>query len=87
MAQPAVVNILATHARVPDSVVREAVTAIVAGADELGRRNPLFAGLGELFEPLRTQGSPALAFGGVALHPGALAAYRDAGLLFEPAAE
>jgi TRAP transporter TAXI family solute receptor len=87
MAQPAVVNILATHARVPDSVVREAVTAIVAGADELGRRNPLFAGLGELFEPLRAQGSPALAFGGVALHPGALAAYRDAGLLFEPAAE
>jgi TRAP-type uncharacterized transport system substrate-binding protein len=87
VAQPAVVNILATHARVPDSIVREAVTAIVAGADELGRRNPLFAGLGELFEPLRTQGSPALAFGGVALHPGALAAYRDAGLLLEPAAE
>ena len=57
------------------------------GADELGRRNPLFAGLGELFEPLRTQGSPALAFGGVALHPGALAAYRDAGLLAEQAAE
>jgi TRAP-type uncharacterized transport system substrate-binding protein len=87
MAQPAVVNILATHARVPDSVVREAVTAIVAGADELGRGNPLFAGLGELFEPLRTQGPPALAFGGVALHPGALAAYRDAGLLAEQAAE
>src|SRR5438309_6859704 len=39
VAQPAVVNILATHARVPDLIVREAVTAIVAGADELGRRN------------------------------------------------
>jgi hypothetical protein len=47
----------------------------------------LLAGLGELFEPLRTQGPLALAFGGVALHPGAVAAYRDAGLLFEPAAE
>jgi TRAP-type uncharacterized transport system substrate-binding protein len=87
VAQPAVVNILATHARVPEPIVRQAVTAIVAGADELGRRNPLFAGLGELFDPLRTQGSPALTFGGVALHPGALAAYCDAGLLSEPAAE
>jgi TRAP transporter TAXI family solute receptor len=87
VAQPAVVNILATHARVPEPIVRQAVTAIVTGADELGRRNPLFAGLGELFDPLRTQGSPALTFGGVALHPGAFAAYCDAGLLSEPAAE
>jgi TRAP-type uncharacterized transport system substrate-binding protein len=87
VAQPAVVNILATHARAPEPIVRETVTAIVAGSDELGRRNPLFAGLGELFEPLRTQGPSALAFGGVALHPGALAAYRDAGLLAERAAE
>jgi TRAP-type uncharacterized transport system substrate-binding protein len=87
VAQPAVVNILATHARVPEPIVREVVTAIVAGADELGRRNALFAGLGELFEPLRTQGPSAFAFGGVALHPGALAAYRDSGLLLEPAAE
>lgn len=79
--QPAVVNILATHARMPEATVREAVAAILAGAEELGRRNPLFSGLGELFEPLRTQGPAALAFGGVALHSGALAAYREAGLL------
>jgi TRAP-type uncharacterized transport system substrate-binding protein len=87
VAQPAVVNILATHARVSKSIVREAVAAIVAGADELARRNPLFAGLGKLFAPLPTQGPSALAFGGVALHPGALAAYCDAGLLLAPAAE
>jgi TRAP-type uncharacterized transport system substrate-binding protein len=86
VAQPAVVNILATHARVPEPIVREAVTAIVAGADELGRRNSLFAGLGKLFAPLPTQGPSALAFGGVVLHPGALAAYRDVGLLAERAA-
>jgi hypothetical protein len=49
--------------------------------DEIGRANPLFAGLQELFEPLRSQGPAALEFGGVALHPGALAAYRDVGLL------
>jgi hypothetical protein len=32
------------------------------------------------------QGPSALAFGGVALHPGALAAYREVGLLAERAA-
>src|SRR5690242_7650203 len=45
VAQPAVVNILATHARVPEPLVRDAVAAIVAGATELGRLNPLFSGL------------------------------------------
>src|SRR5262245_869789 len=86
VAQPAGVNILATHARVSESIVREAVTAIVAGTDELARHNPLFAGLGKLFAPLPMQGPSALAFGGVALHPGALAAYRDVGLLADHAA-
>jgi TRAP-type uncharacterized transport system substrate-binding protein len=85
VAQPAVVNVLATHARVSESIVREAVTAIVAGADELARQNPLFAGLGKLFAPLPMQGPSALAFGGVALHPGALAAYRAVGLLADHA--
>jgi hypothetical protein len=81
VAQPAVVNILATHARVPDDIVRAAVAAIIANADELGRINPLFNGLGDLFAPLKTDGAKALEFGGVALHPGAVQAYREAGLL------
>jgi TRAP transporter TAXI family solute receptor len=81
VAQPAVVNILATHARTPDDTVHDAVSAIVANAAELGRINPLFNGLGELFEPLKTDGAKALEFGGVALHPGAARAYREAGLL------
>jgi len=81
VAQPAVVNILATHARVAEATVAEAVGAILAGAAELGRLNPLFAGLADLFEPLRHEGPPALEFGGVALHSGALRAYREAGLL------
>jgi TRAP transporter TAXI family solute receptor len=81
VAQPAVVNILATHARQPEPLVHDAVAAIVAGAAELGRLNPLFAGLADLFQPLRTEGAKALEFGGVALHPGALRAYREAGLL------
>jgi TRAP transporter TAXI family solute receptor len=79
--QVAVVNVLATHARVADEVVRDTVAAILANAAELGRLNPLFAGLGELFLPLRQEGAKAIEFGGVALHPGAASAYRDAGLL------
>jgi TRAP transporter TAXI family solute receptor len=79
--QVAVVNVLVTHPRVPAATVRAAVAAIVAGGDELARRNPLFGGMGELFQPLRSQGRAALEFGGVPLHPGALQAYRDAGLL------
>jgi TRAP transporter TAXI family solute receptor len=81
VAQVAVVNVLVTHAQVPEATVRSAVSTIVAGCDELARLNPLFAGMQELFEPLRSQGRAALEFGGVPLHPGAVAAYRDAGLL------
>jgi len=57
------------------------VAAVATGGAELGRLNPLFAGLAELFEPLRSHGRAALEFGGVTLHPGALRAYRELGLL------
>ena len=80
-AQLAVVNVLATHARVPEPMVRDVVAAVISQAEELGRINPLFAGLADLFAPLRTQGPAALEFGGVPLHPGALRAYREAGLV------
>jgi TRAP transporter TAXI family solute receptor len=81
VSQVAVVNILATHARMAEATVAEAVAAIISNAAELGRLNALFAGLGALFEPLRQEGPKALEFGGVALHPGALKAYQEAGLL------
>ena len=81
LPQVAVVNVLVTHPRVPEATVCEAVAAIVASCGELGRRNPLFAGMEELFQPLRSDGAAALEFGGVPLHPGALRAYREAGLL------
>ena len=80
VAQPGVVNILATHARAPDATVHDAVAAIVANAAELGRINPLFTGLGELFQPLKADGARALEFGGVTLRAGAVRAYRDAEL-------
>jgi TRAP transporter TAXI family solute receptor len=79
--QLAVINVLATHRRVPEATVREAVAAIVSGGEELGQLNPLFSGIAELFEPLRSHGPAALEFGGVALHAGALRAYREMGLL------
>ena len=81
VAQPAVVNVLATHARVDEVLAHDVVTAVIAHAAELERLNPLFAGLDDLFRDLASGGRTQLEFGGVALHPGALQAYREAGLL------
>ena len=81
VAQIAVVNVLATHARVAEATVREVVAAVIEGACELARLNSLFVGLPDLFEPLRRQGRAALEFGGVPLHDGALRACREAGFL------
>jgi TRAP transporter TAXI family solute receptor len=81
VAQAAVVNVLVSHANVADDKVSEVASAIFAARVELPQLNPLFDGLPELFEPLRTDGTRALEFGGVALHPGAIAAYRTAKLL------
>ena len=81
LPQIAVLNVLVTHRRVADAIVHEAVAAIATGCDELGRLNALFANMQELFEPLRSQGPMAFEFGGVALHPGALRAYREMGLV------
>jgi TRAP transporter TAXI family solute receptor len=81
IAQPAVVNVLATHARVGERVVEQVVAAILAHAAELERRNALFAGLDALIRDLARGGRAQLEFGGVALHPGALQAYQAAGLM------
>jgi TRAP transporter TAXI family solute receptor len=81
VAQIAVVNVLVTHARVAQAVVCDVVGAVIKAAGELGRLNPLFVGLKDLFAPLRQQGPAALEFGGVMLHPGALRAYREAELV------
>lgn len=81
LAQAAVVNVLVTHARTPENIVAAVASAVFSARDELPRLNALFDGLAALFEPLRMDGAAALEFGGVALHPGARAAYRAAGLL------
>ncbi len=81
VAQPAVVNVLVSHGRAAADRVRDVAAAIFAARDELPRLHPLFTGMAELFEPLRSHGAGALEFGGVALHDGAIAAYRAAGLI------
>jgi len=80
-AQVGVLNVLVTHERVARESVAAMVSAMIAGAGELLSLNPLYAGLDALYEPLRTAGQAACEIGGVELHPGAVEAYRHAGLL------
>ena len=80
-AQLAVVNVLVTHERIPEPIVHDMARAIVDNLDALPAMNPLFEGLKNLFEPLRTKGAAAFEFGGVELHPGAARAYSEAGYL------
>jgi len=79
--QAAVVNVLVTHERVREEVVRDMARIITENLDALPGMNPLFKGLRDLFEPLRSGGAAAFEIGGVPLHPGALLAYRAAGWL------
>lgn len=79
--QVAVVNVIVTHAKIPEQAVYDMAKTIAGNLDSLPKRNPLFKGLRNLFEPLRSLGPGAFEFGGVPLHPGAIRAYRDAGWL------
>jgi len=81
VAQPAVVNVLATHARVSETAACNVTAAIIANAGELATLNALFMGLDDLIRDLASGGQTQFEFGGVALHPGALRAYCEAGLL------
>jgi TRAP-type uncharacterized transport system substrate-binding protein len=81
VAQPAVVNVLATHARVAPAVVQEVAAAVLAHAEELAQLNALFTGLGDLIRDLASGGRAQLEFGGVPLHEGAVHAYRQSELL------
>lgn len=83
--QIAVVNVIAAHARTDPGLTRVLVSTILANLGELASANPLFRGLGDLFEPLRTDGVEALEFGGAPLHEGAVEAYRAGGYLAPPA--
>jgi uncharacterized protein len=77
--QLGVLNLLVTHARTDADTVRNVVRAIVSASGELGRLDPLFAGLCELLEKLKSRNRAGLEFDGVELHVGAVRAYTEAG--------
>jgi len=77
VAQPAVLNLLVTHARVAEATVHCVARAVLAGSAELGRLEPLFGGLSALVESLRKEGLVALGCGEDAVHAGALRAFRE----------
>lgn len=79
--QVGVVNVLVTHERVREQAVHDVAKTVLENLDALPETNPLFKGLRDLFEPLRSQGAAAFEMGKVPLHPGALRAYRDSGWL------
>jgi len=81
IAQPAVINVLVTHERIAEQIVHDMAKSIAENLDSLPAMNPLFKGLKDLFEPLRTKGAAAFEFGGVQLHPGAIRAYKETGWL------
>jgi uncharacterized protein len=81
VTQVGVINVIVTHERIPENVVYDMAKAIAVNVDVLPQMNPLFKGMRDLFEPLRTKGGSALEFGGVPLHPGAVRAYRELGFL------
>jgi len=71
------------HSRDPCTDIRAGGARGRRGRSWRARRSSVgsircFAALADLLAPLRAQGPAALEFGGVALHPGALAAYREA---------
>ena len=79
--QIGVLNVIATHARVRDEAVGRLARLMATQHLRLAELNPLFDGLGGLFDPLRGEGAAGLAIDGVPLHPGAAAAYRALGLI------
>ena len=81
VTQVGVINVIVTHERTPERIVHGMTKAIVDHLDALPQMNPLFKGLKNLFEPLRSRGAAAFEFGGVPLHPGAIKAYEEAGWL------
>ena len=81
VVQVGVINVIVTHESVAESTVYAMARSIADNLDKLPQMNPLFKGLKNLFEPLRSQGAATFEFGGVPLHPGAIRAYKETGWL------
>lgn len=79
--QIAVLNVIVSHEQVDAECVHRLASVMINNSANLAETNPLFEGLSDLWEPLRSEGGGALEIGGVPLHPGAIEAYREAGYL------
>lgn len=80
-AQIGVLNVCVTHASASEELIYEFVSALVRETGMLGTLHHVYGKLGALIGEIRTEGIGVFEPGGVAMHPGALRAYKDAGLL------
>lgn len=76
-----VLNVIVAAAKASDEFVHRVVTAFIGGAARLEKANPLFRGLPAVLARARVLGVKALAPGDAPLHPAAMSAFREAGLL------
>ena len=73
--QLGVLNLLVTHRRCDEDLVRRVTDAIIAHAPSLTSHLPLFKDLPDLMRSTLADGGASLEFEGVELHPGAAHAY------------
>ena len=79
--QIGVLNVIITNADVATETVFQFVSAYVKAAEELGNKLRVFRKLKSLIEEIEGRGPQVFEPGGVQFHPGAWAAYKQAGLL------
>lgn len=80
-AQIGVLNVCFTHARVSEELIYKFVSAMVRETEMLGSLHHVYRNLGALIGEIKTEGIGVFEPGGVAMHPGALRAYKDAGFI------
>lgn len=80
-AQIGVLNVCITHAAAPEELIYSFVSTMVRETEMLAGLHHVYRKLGALIGEIRTEGIGTFEPGGVAMHPGALRAYRDAGFL------
>jgi hypothetical protein len=79
--QIGVLNVIITNADVATETVFQFVSAYIKAAKELGDKLEVFRKLKSLIEEIEGRGPQVFEPGGVQFHPGAWAAYKQAGLL------
>ena len=79
--QIGVLNVCVTHASVSEALIYGFVSTMVRETDMLASLHHVYRKLGALIGEMKTKGISVFEPGGVPMHPGALRAYKDAGLL------